>query len=273
MLSPDQIKRYYTQFHHTEIHRNWKCLWRKAYILETIDHRFINLNKMKRVHFHSLRRFCLEYTPVHLYMSVLNFLFPERPKEKLRLAKSYPVSGEYVANLDTNLCSASHHHYTEPEGICIGCLALSKKNTERLLPKIEENYNDVHVVFNGRTGFHIHIIDFQIRHWTHYDIADPQKSYESSHMKYTKHLQKHQPQTNDHPKYIRIEDTQRVTPFPDSLNGETVLVCSYLGQPDDFRNLTIKQILTKANSKKHITLEPNYIAARAPTLQSTVDPY
>ena len=261
-LTSEMIKRFYTRFYHTEVHRNWKSLWRKAYKIETVDHQFINLNRMRsRVNFHSLKRFCLEFTPLHLYMSVLNFLFPERLAEKSKLNKSYPISGEYVVDIDAYLCYEPHRHFTEPEGVCLGCLSLAKKQTHNLLDKVEERYDDVHIVFSGRSGFHVHVQDFQIRDWTHYSVDNPQKSYEVARLKYTKQLQNAVPKIFDKHHFTLSVDTQRVITFPESLNGETGLVCSYLGRPDEFRDMTIDQIVTKARSAKHITTGLNWISA------------
>lgn len=83
MLTRSQITRYYESLAESQIHRGWPILWSKQYKVETLDHRFITLNWAKaRLGFGSLRRLCSVYAPIHVYMSVLNWLMPERVASK-----------------------------------------------------------------------------------------------------------------------------------------------------------------------------------------------
>jgi hypothetical protein len=53
----------------------------------------------------------------------------------------------------------------------------------------------------------------------------------------------------------------RVITFPESLNGETGLVCSYLGNPVEFCNLKVYEILEQARRSKGITHGVNFVSA------------
>ena len=58
------------------VHREWPHMWRKEFRIETSDGGFIVLNRLKsRLNFRILRELCLEFAPVHLYQSVLNYTF------------------------------------------------------------------------------------------------------------------------------------------------------------------------------------------------------
>ncbi len=43
---------------------------------------------------------CVEYAPVHVYFSVLDWLFPERVGRKSKSNKAEPASDEYVFDVD-----------------------------------------------------------------------------------------------------------------------------------------------------------------------------
>jgi hypothetical protein len=45
----------------------------------------------------------------------------------------------------------------------------------------------------------------------------------------------------------------RVITVPESLNGETGLVCSYLGSPVDFADLKVSEVLVEARGAKWLT--------------------
>ena len=269
MLSLGQISQFYMNFYHTEVHRNWKSLGKKIYHVESVDNQSIILNEESRgVHFHSLKRFCLEFTPLHLYMSVLNFLFTEN-SEKSKYKTAIPVDGEYVVNIDSYLCKETHRHTTEVEGVCLGCLVQTKNQTQSLLDRIEDHYGDIHIVFNGKSGFNIHVLDFNVRDWTHYSIDYPRNSYETARHKFSKQLQKASPPVYDRQSFTSSTNIQGVTSFPDSLNGETGLICRYLGTPEDFREMEVEDIILKAKSNKYPATPFN----RAPTTNWRKPPY
>jgi hypothetical protein len=53
----------------------------------------------------------------------------------------------------------------------------------------------------------------------------------------------------------------RVITFPESLNGETGLVCSYLGSPAEFRDFEVYEILEQARGSKGVTHGVNFVSA------------
>ena len=248
-------------FYHTEVHRNWKSLWKKIYRIETVDNHRITLNRMgRRVHFHSLKRFCLEFTPLHLYMSVLNYFFPEHSVKKSEDYRAHPVNGEYVLDVDSLLYPGTCRHTSNAGVVCLGCLAQTKNQAHRLLDGVEDHYDDVHIVFNGNSGFNIHVLDFNVRDWTHYSIDNPQNSYEVARMKFSKQLQNVVPHVFHSQNFKFAVDTLGGISFPESLDGETGLKCSYLGSPDEFRDLEVEDIIQKAANVKHTTTTFNRLS-------------
>jgi DNA primase catalytic subunit len=116
--------------------------------------------------------------------------------------------------------------------------------------KINENYSDIHIVFSGKKGFHIHVWDFDVRDWTHYNERNPIKSHEVARYIYTKHIKAGTGGFDD--SHFRLScDPMRVVTFPGSLNGKTGLVCSYLGKPTDFESLSISDILFRSRAMKY----------------------
>jgi len=190
MLSFQAVSNFYRNgFFENPMLGSWPRLWNKHFRIETRKGDFIKLNRFRpRLNFRVLRWLCRRYAPNHLYMSVLDWLMPERVAEKSRASRAYPIGGEYVIDVDSYLFWKPHSHYEDENRLCSGCLRLSYEATLELLWKIEENYRDVHVVFSGRRGFHIHVLDFDMRDWTHYNDRNPLKSHEVARFKYTKHL-------------------------------------------------------------------------------------
>jgi hypothetical protein len=52
----------------------------------------------------------------------------------------------------------------------------------------------------------------------------------------------------------------RIITYPESLNGETGLVCSCLGDPDEFRGLEGYEILEQARTSKGVTHGVNFVS-------------
>jgi DNA primase catalytic subunit len=76
-------------------------LARKHFRVVTQNNRFLKLNKIRnRLSLRELRMLCVEYAPVHVYFSVLDWLFPERVGRKSKANKAEPASGEYVFDVD-----------------------------------------------------------------------------------------------------------------------------------------------------------------------------
>jgi hypothetical protein len=225
-------------------------LWNKQFKIRTIDGRFISLNGIRRrLNFRALKRFLARFGPVNAYMSVLNWLMPERVGGKREAPRAYPIGGEYVVDIDIHLFWRPHSHYVE-DGVCVGCLRISRDATLRVLEKITENYRDVHVVFSGKQGFHVHVWDFDVRDWTHYDERNPVKSQEVARYLYTRHIKSVCGGFDDH-HFTLSCDPLRVVTFPESLNGRTGLICSYLGGPKDFENTSISDVLWRSKASMY----------------------
>jgi len=60
--------------------------------------------------------------------------------------------------------------------------------------------------------------------------------------------------------FILSSDVLRVITFPESLNGETGLVCSYLCGANEFSGLKVYQIIEAAKSAKGFTSGINFVS-------------
>jgi len=110
---------------------------------------------------------------------------------------------------------------------------------------IEQNYSDLMMVFSGRKGFHIRILDFNLRDWTYYNERNPIKSHEVGRFKYTKLLADLVPVNRPH--FLLSTDPMRIISLPNSLNGESGLVCTPIGDRRVLERLTIDEIIRLAN--------------------------
>ena len=114
-------------------------------------------------------------------------------------------------------------------------------------------------MFSGKSGFHIHVLDFDLRDWASYDESNPLKSHEVARLRYTKLLNDSVGGFDRH-HFILSADVMRVITFPESINGETGLVCSYLGGANEFSSLKVYEILEKARTSKGITHGVNFVS-------------
>jgi len=183
-------------------------------------------------------------------MSVLNYLMPERVGEKHKANRAYPIGGEYVVDVDLHLFWRPHYHYVGLDGICTRCLNISKNATLRIIDKISENYSDIHIVFSGKKGFHVHVLDFDVRDWTYYDESDPIKSHEVARFIYTRHI-KGATGGFDNSHFKLSCDPMRMITFPESLNAVTGLICTYLGTPSDFARKQVAEILRESRALRY----------------------
>jgi hypothetical protein len=104
------------------------------------------------------------------------------------------------------------------------------------------NYSKFEIVFSGRRGFHLHVLDFDLRDWTTFNEANPIKSHEVARLIYTKYLGQVCGGFDDDHFKLSV-DPMRVVTFPDSINGETGLLCKGLGGISDFEASKISSIL------------------------------
>lgn len=93
MLSPQQIQTAYLDFplHVPEL---WN-LSRKHFRVSTADGRHIKLNKFaNRLSERDLKYYCWKLKPIHVYFSVLNWLFLERVGKKYKAKYCIPLNGD-----------------------------------------------------------------------------------------------------------------------------------------------------------------------------------
>ena len=109
----------------------------------------------------------------------------------------------------------------------------------------------------GRHGFHIHVRDFKVRDWTFYDPGKPLKSHEVARRKYVEMLNEYAPEAFDKSHYVLSCDVTRVMTLPETLNGETGLICSAYDL-SQFKLKSVKDIVEKARGRKHITERANW---------------
>ena len=245
MLSSRMIRKAYVDSS-LEIPSIWN-LSRKHIRLQTMDKRFIKLNKFEnRINQKELKYYCHKLKPIHVYFSVLNWLFPERVGKKYKARYCIPLNGEYVVDVDSYLMLFHHNHKLSREwGVCELCLDMSKKLTLQLLETLKKYYSKFAVVFSGRAGFHVHVMDFNFRDWVSYREQDPIWCHHASRFKFTKLLQKQTHVFNRAHFNVSI-DPMRVVTVPNTLNGKTGLICSYLGGIKEFEKLSVAQILDKS---------------------------
>jgi DNA primase catalytic subunit len=149
MLPPHDIQRYYELAPMT-IPEQWN-LSRKHIRLALRNNRFVKLNLLRpRINMRSLRYFCATYAPVHVYFSVVDWLFPERVGRKHKAKYAVPIGGEYVVDVDSHNVWVPHNH-DRWRPVCTECLYISKDLTLHICEAIEENYRDIQIVFSGRS--------------------------------------------------------------------------------------------------------------------------
>jgi DNA primase catalytic subunit len=153
-------------------HGLWKFP-RKHFRAELSDGAFLKLNRRRaRLDGKDLQRIASDLAPKHLFMSVLDYLFPERVSDKRRL-DSYPVGGELVVDIDSYLYFNRHAHAYDNHEVCEGCLEISKRLTLQVADEIRRYYSRLAVVFSGRRGFHLHVLDFMANDWTRLEPMNP----------------------------------------------------------------------------------------------------
>jgi len=248
---PGLVKRYYEV---ASIPGNlpWN-LSRKHIRIVTRDGRFIKLNTLRnRINSRALWRLCAKYAPTHVYMSVLDYLFPERVGLKSKARYAYPIGGEYVVDVDNYLFRGIDTHEHPRTWICNTCLEIARRYTIRLSELIEENYSNIMIVFSGARGFHIHVLDFKVGDWTFYNEHDPVKSHEVARFRYTLHLSRMLDTRFDEPHFTLSVDPMRVISIPYSLNGSTMLICKPIGSRLDLERKSVTRILDEANPSLEI---------------------
>lgn len=236
-----------------KVPRVWN-LSRKHVRVQTSDGRFVKLNKFEnRVNAKELRGHCVRLSPVHVYMSVLDWLFPERVGKKYKGNYAVPFgNGEFVVDIDSYLTHRWHNHnYSRVWKVCKQCLEVSKEMTMQACRELEWYYSDVHVVFSGRNGFHIHVLDFDITDWTKINYRDLVKTHEVARFRFSKVISL-QTYCFDRAHFILSVDPMRIITVPNTLNAETGLVCSYIGGSKDLELQTVENIVVNSQPVKEL---------------------
>ena len=252
LLEAEQIKRFYEGWEEKPVHREWSFIFRKEFRAELPSGGFVSLNRLKsRLNFRVLKELCIRLLPVHIYQTVLNWARPWMVGNKSKSSKAYPFrTSEYVVDIDSYLAYQPHSHRTRNNEPCHGCIQNAYDLTLRVLEEIEENYSDIRLVFSGRQGFHIHVFDFMIEDWTRVEERNLLKSHEVARFLYTSQLSEKIPEAFDKAHFTLSCDPMRVISMPGSLNALTGVSCSYLGDPKQFKRLSVEEILRKARGAK-----------------------
>ena len=252
MLSVQEIRAFY-KYAPIDIPSVWN-LSRKHFRIKIFNNKFVKLNKFEnRINSRELRGYCVKYAPLHVYMSVLNWLFPERVGKRYKANYAVPIGGEYAIDVDSYFLSNWHEHQycSGSRKVCYECIRISQALTIQACEKIEDYYSKIGVVFSGRRGFHIHVHDFDFNDWTHYNEKDPVKSHEVARLKFSKAISLNS-FVFDHNHFILSVDPMRVLSVPSSLNAETGLVCQYIGNRKVLEALSVRHIIENSNVTRFI---------------------
>jgi hypothetical protein len=241
LLSPSEIGTYYLD-NSLRVPGVWN-LSRKHFRVSLHDGRFVKLNHFEnRLNEKDLRFYCWKLKPIHVYFSVLNWLFPERVGKKYKAEYCIPLNGEYVIDVDSYLMAFRHTHKVDDHWfVCNECLDMAKRITLQLCEIIQQYYRKIAIVFSGCAGFHVHVMDFDYYDWVHYHWNDPIWAHAAA-RKFTKLLQK-QTHCFDRAHFTVSVDPMRVVTVPNTINGKTGLVCRFIGTPKDLELLTIDEVL------------------------------
>jgi hypothetical protein len=245
MLSADEIRTFY-KYAPFRIPPLWN-LSRKHYRLVTLNRKFLKLNKFEnRINNRELRKYCVKYVPAHVYMSVMDWLFPERVGKKYKANYCVPVSSQFVIDIDAHDRRKYHWYHICESKPCPECLELARRLTIQACEILEQYYSKIVIVFSGNQGFHIWILDYNFHDWTHYNEKDPIKSFEVARFKFTKLLIS-QMYCFDRHHFILSVDPMHVLTVPGSLNGESGFICRLMGRRQELEGVTIPEIMQLSN--------------------------
>jgi hypothetical protein len=223
-------------------------LWRfqrKHFRAELSNGAFVKLNgRRARLDAKDLQKLAVRIVPKHLFMSVLDYLFPERVSDKSRL-DTYPVGGELVVDIDSYLFRRPHTHSFDNHSVCEGCLEVSQRLTLQVADEIRRYYSNLAVVFSGRRGFHLHVLDFQARDWARYEPMNPLQSHAAARFRFLKLIE---PATLafDRIHFTVSVDPLRVISVPGSFNAESGLACTFIGWATDLEAKSVRSILERS---------------------------
>jgi hypothetical protein len=93
-------------------------------------------------------------------------------------------------------------------------------------------------------------MDFDYHDWAPYRMRDPIWCHAASRFKFTKLLQK-QTHVFDRVHFTVSVDPMRVVTVPNTVNGKTGLICTFMGSPRELEKLTIPEVLDKSKTFLH----------------------
>ena len=137
-LSVAEIRRFYIRVDFNRY--DWRFR-RKHFRIETLNGKWVKLNKQRPINVTRMRKALQKYVPRHAYMSITDYLFPERVGRKYKAKYAVPMGGEFVVDVDSFMRKRGHHHSWHPQyEVCEGCLDISKHLTLELCDRIASNH-------------------------------------------------------------------------------------------------------------------------------------
>lgn len=252
MLEPWRISHFYIN-HKLEIPKIWN-LSRKHVRIQASDGKFVKLNKFQnRLNERELRYCCARFSPLHVCFSVLNWLFPERVGKKYKGNYAIPPgNGEFVVDIDSCVCHRWHKHKrSQIWQVCDLCLEISKHLTSQACLQIEDYYSNIHIVFSGNGGFHIHVLDFDVRDWTQKNYRNLVKTHEVARFRFSRIIFL-QTYCFDRSHFILSVDPMRIITVPCTLNADSGLVCTYIGDRKDLELQTVENIIVNSQPVREL---------------------
>jgi hypothetical protein len=225
---------------------------RKHFRIELLNGVFVKLNRFEnRINARELQRYLFKYAPRHAFMSVMDYLFPERVGRKYKAKYAVPIGGEFVLDVDSFMRKRQHHHSWHPQyEVCEGCLDISKHLTLELCDRINRTHTSTQIVFSGCRCFHIHVLDFNYRDWTRPNPQNPMKAMAAARYKYASKVLPGTVWDTSH--FIVSIDPMRVMTVPKTLNLDTGLICLHIGTPNDLESTNIPSMLEEAAPTRYI---------------------
>lgn len=90
-----------------------------------------------RINPRELRYFCVNYAPIHVYFTVLDWLFPECVGKKYKANRAVPLGGKYVFDVDNHNVWVPHGDHVKGR-VCRECLFNTKQLTIHICEAMEE---------------------------------------------------------------------------------------------------------------------------------------
>lgn len=227
--------------HETQRHFRAKLLPKKSWV---------KLNR-GRTHLRGLRKALVALIPESVYISVTRWTFPERVGDRIHSRFAYPVASDFVVDIDSRMVGPWLRQHEHHGRACLTCLRCCKYLALTVLDRVKQNYERVLTVYSGNKGFHIWILDWEMRDWAMFDAADPIRSIAHSKIRYAGVLAGDIPEILDAWHYHATIDPLRVMKCPNTLVLSTrriALPLNYL----EIEGLSVEDILWRASALRLI---------------------